>query len=161
MESSSRLFSDWRSWNLVISWFGDRFRNNNIEGIRSDLQIIVGSILGLVKVLGGDDFDFFIFIVVINFFYFVLVRTSIGSMNFVGLLIVGGSFNFLNNIVIVIVLVLALIYRKLSLSNYQVLTRKLSITQDNLIFQYLNKISTKRKFCFEKFNIYKKQIRCL
>jgi hypothetical protein len=103
---------------LVISWFGDRFRNNNIEGIRSDLQIIVGSILGLVKVLGGDDFDFFIFIfiVIINFFYFVLVRTSIGSMNFVGLLIVGGSFNFLNNIVIVIVLVLALIYRKLSLS---------------------------------------------
>jgi hypothetical protein len=93
---------------LVISWFGDRFRNNNIEGIRSDLQIIVGSILGLVKVLGGDDFDFFIFIfiVIINFFYFVLVRTSIGSMNFVGLLI----------IVIVIVLVLALIYRKLSLS---------------------------------------------
>jgi hypothetical protein len=67
-----------------------------------------------------------------------------------------------------------LMYRKLSLSiidNFAIFgviklsgfLRKLSITHDNLIFQYLNfRISTKSKYFFEKFNIKKKkQILCL
>jgi hypothetical protein len=49
----------------------------------------------------------------------------------------------------------------MELLNYQFLLRKLSITHDNLIFQYYNKIAgfqQKFNIFFEKFNIYKKQI---
>jgi hypothetical protein len=51
---------------------------------------------------------------------------------------------------------LSIISPFLGLSNYRFLLRKLSITHDNLIFEQKSGISTKSKYFFEKFNIFKR-----